>query len=117
MLFSKLNATLNSFVSSSLPVDVCGAQLQRVKKVVAELNICHGLMALHVQEMKTTRLLNGVSKVNVPLSPRQILLRQLMANGVNGKGNHTLSLIKYSCNHVFNSTHFYGNAYIFVKLE
>ena len=42
MLFPKLNATLNSFVSSSLPVDVCGAQLQRVKKVVAELNICHG---------------------------------------------------------------------------
>ena len=75
MLLPKLNSMENSFLSSSLPVDVCGAQLQRVKKVVAELNICHGLMALHVEEMKTTRLLSGVSKVNVPLSPKQILLR------------------------------------------
>ena len=96
MLLLKLDGALNNLVSSSRLVDVCGAQLQRVRKVVVELNICHGLMALRVKEMKTTRLLNGVSKVNVPLSPRQILLKQLMANGVNGKGNHTPSLIEYS---------------------
>ena len=56
-------------------VDDSGVQLPKVRKVDVEHNICHGLMALHVEEMKTMRLPNGVSRVNVPLSPKQILLR------------------------------------------
>ena len=70
----------------SLPVDVFGVQLQKERKVAAERNICLGQMAQHVKEMKIMTLLTGVLKVNVYSKNTTRLTKQLMVNGVNGKG-------------------------------